>query len=311
MVFVLITSSIKFDKRVSRAMSDTTGTSPPAAPMKKGTKPLMIAVIAIIIVVIIVAAAVMSGVLNLGEKSALDKIKEQGKIVMATEASFPPFESFNTTTQKVEGFDVDIANRIVENVSATLGVPLTLQINDVAFSAIPAMLKNRQIDMSLSGMTITEERNQTILFSTPYYFMEAGLGIMIKNGSAPITNISQLTGKHIVVNSFTTSEIWVQKNLVDTGLVTTPTSLPTIANCVQDVISGNSDCFIIDKPTALSYENSTNHQVLVTGVIPSFEPYGVALPKTSTDLKTIIDNVINGMMASGEMHSLMVKYGLI
>jgi polar amino acid transport system substrate-binding protein len=292
-------------------MSESPGTNIPAAPMKKGKKPLMIAVIAVIIVVVIVAAAVMSGALVLGEKSALDKIKEQGKIIMATEASFQPFESFNMTTQKVEGFDVDIANRIVENVSAALGVPLTLQINDVAFSAIPAMLKNRQIDMSLSGMTITDERNKTILFSTPYYFMEAGLGIMIKNGSTPITNISQLTGKNIVVNSFTTSEIWVQKNLVDTGLVSAPKSLPTIANCVSDVIAGNSDCFIIDKPTALSYVESTGEQVLVTGVIPSFEPYGVALPKTSTDLKTIIDNVINGMMASGEMHALMVKYGLI
>lgn len=292
-------------------MSETTGTNPPAAPMKKGSKPLMIVVIAVIIVVILLAAAVMSGVLNLGEKSALDKIKEQGKIIMATEASFQPFESFNTTTQKVEGFDVDIANRIVENVSAALGVPLTLQINDVAFSTIPAMLKNRQIDLSLSGMTITEERNKTILFSTPYYLMEAGLGIMIKNGSTPITNITQLIGKNIVVNSFTTSEIWVQTNLVDTGLVSAPKSLPTIANCVQDVIAGNSDCFIIDKPTALSYVDTTNEQVLVTGVIPSFEPYGVALPKTSTDLKTIVDNVINGMIASGEMHALMVKYGLI
>jgi len=292
-------------------MSETTGTNPPAAPMKKGSKPLMIVVIAVIIVVILLAAAVMSGVLNLGEKSALDKIKEQGKIIMATEASFQPFESFNTTTQKVEGFDVDIANRIVENVSAALGVPLTLQINDVAFSTIPAMLKNRQIDLSLSGMTITEERNKTILFSTPYYLMEAGLGIMIKNGSTPITNITQLTGKNIVVNSFTTSEIWVQTNLVDTGLVSAPKSLPTIANCVQDVIAGNSDCFIIDKPTALSYVDTTNEQVLVTGVIPSFEPYGVALPKTSTDLKTIVDNVINGMIANGEMHALMVKYGLI
>lgn len=290
-------------------MSSNAGVSQPAAPMKdKGARSLMIFAAVIVIVVLVVAGIAMSGVLV---PSALDRIKSEGKIVMATEATFTPFEYINTTTHQVVGFDIDIANRIVENVSAQLGVPLHLEIRDVAFSAIPAMLKSRQVDMSLSGMTITDERNKTILFSTPYYYMEAGLGIMIKNGSTPITDVSQLAGKRIVVNSYTTSEIWVQKNLVDKGLISTPKSLPTIANCVQDVISGNSDCFIIDKPTAEQYVKDTHEQVLVTGAIPSFEPYGVALPKSSTDLKEIIDQVINGMRASGELNALMVKYGLI
>ena len=294
-------------------MSGSEGTDP-VAPIKKGVKPWLIAAIAVIIVAIVVLAVLMSGVLNpKAEESALDKIRRQGKIVMATEATFPPFESLNLTSQQIEGFDIDIAKKIVENVSAELGVDLTLEVRDVAFLNIPAMLVNKQIDMSLSGMTITDERNETILFSTPYYLMEAGLGIMVKNGSTPITNASQLAGKQIVVNSYTTSETWVEKNLVDVGLVSEDdvAHLATIALCVQDVISGNSDCFIIDTTTALYYVNSTNEQVLVTGVIPSFEPYGIALPKTSTDLKQIIDAVINEMMESGEMADLRVKWGLV
>gem|GEM_PF-2621570 len=278
--------------------------------MKKRNTPLLIVAIAIIIVVIVVVAAVMSGAFNAPEQSSLDKIKSNGQIVMATEASFPPFERVVPDTHAIVGFDVDLANKIMENVSKKVGVHLDLIIYDVPFASIPAMLQNKQIDMSLSGMTITDERNKSILFSTPYYFMDSGLGIMIKNGSTPITNISQLAGKKIVVNSFTTSEIWVDKNLVQTGLISTPKSLPTIANCVADVIAGYSDCFIIDKPTALDYVTSTHEQVLVTGVIPSFEPYGVALPQSSTDLKQVIDQTINGMMASGEMQALMVKWGL-
>jgi ABC-type amino acid transport substrate-binding protein len=303
--------SYKSNKSIESRMSASEGTSP-AAPVKKGMKPWMIALIAIIIVVIIIAAVVLSGVLTpTEEESALDKIKRTGTIVMATEASFQPFEMPNATTHQIEGFDIDLAQRITENVSAELGVQLELEVQDVAFISIPGMLGTKQIDMSLSGMTITDERNETILFSTPYYFMEAGLGIMIKNGSTPITDASQLAGKKIVVNSFTTSEIWVQANLVDTGLIDTPRSLPTIAGCVQDVIAGNSDCFIIDKPTALSYVETTGEQVLVTGVIPSFEPYGVALPKSSTDLKEIIDSVIDTMMENGEMEALRVKWGLV
>jgi len=292
-------------------MSESTGINQPVAPLRKRNTPLLIAAIAIIIVVIVVVAAVMSGAFNTPQQSALDKIKSQGKIIMATEASFTPFESVEPSTHAVVGFDVDIANKIVENVSKKVGVDLDLVIYDVPFASIPQMLQNKQIDMSLSGMTITPLRNESILFSTPYYFMESGLGIMIKNGSTPITNATQLAGKKIVVNSFTTSEIWVNDNLVKTGLISPPKSLPTIANCVQDVIAGYSDCFIIDKPTADQYVTDTHEQVLVTGVIPSFEPYGVALPKSSTDLKQVIDDTINGMMASGEMHDLMVKYGLV
>jgi len=104
----------------------------------------------------------------------------------------------------------------------------------------------------------------------------------------------------------------VQKELVDKGLFSASKvkSLPTIAGCVQDVQIGQSQVFIIDKPTAETYASESNGDLKVSGVIPSYEPYGVALNKEATDLKEIIDRVITTMIENGEMEALREKWGL-
>ncbi len=294
-------------------MSDSAGGTAPSPLKKKSSKKWLIATVAVVIVVALVAVVVLSGSLNAKEQTALEKIKSQGKIIMATEATFIPFESYDPTNGTYIGFDIDLANRITENVSAELGVPLTLEIRDVAFNTIPASLNNKQIDMSLSGMTITDERNKSVMFSTPYYMAEAGFGMLVRTGDNSLNSVDDLkSASSIVVNTGTTSEIWVQKVLVDTGLfpANKVKSLPTIAGCVQDVQIGQSQVFIIDKPTAEKYAGESNGALKVSAIIPSYEPYGVALNKEATDLKEIIDRVITTMIENGEMEKLREKWGL-
>lgn len=273
----------------------------------------MIAVLAAVVVVALIAVVVLGGFLEAKEQTALEKIKSQGKIIMATEATFIPFESYDPTNKTYVGFDIDLANRITENVSAELGVPITLEIRDVAFNTIPASLNNKQIDMSLSGMTITDERNESVMFSTPYYMAEAGFGMLVRSSDNSLNSADDLVNAtSIVVNTGTTSELWLQKTLVDTGLypANKVKSLPTIAGCAQDVQIGQSQVFIIDKPTAEEYAGQSNGDMKVSGVIPSYEPYGVALNKEASDLKEIIDRVINTMIENGEMEALREKWGL-
>jgi ABC-type amino acid transport substrate-binding protein len=294
-------------------MSDSAGGTAPSPLKKKSSKKWLIAAVAAVIVVVLIATVVLGGFLNAKEQTALEKIKSQGKIIMSTEATFIPFETYDVDNKTYIGFDIDLANRITENVSAELGVPLTLEIRDQTFSTIPASLANKQIDMSLSGMTITDERNKTVLFSTPYYMAEAGFGMLVKSGDNTLNSSDNLTSaSSIVVNTGTTSEIWVKEKLVDTGLYSADKvkSLPTIAGCVQDVQIGQSQVFIIDKPTAETYADETGGELKVSAVIPSYEPYGVALNKDATDLKVIIDRVITEMIANGEMEALREKWGL-
>lgn len=275
---------------------------------------MLIVIVAAIVVVALISVVVLGGFLNAKEPVGLEKIKNQGKIIMWTEASFAPFEMNDLTNATIVGFDIDLAQRITENVSEELGVPITLEVLDRQFSNIPAALKNNQIDMSLSGMTITEERNKSVLFSTPYYRAEAGYGLLTLATNSDITNVDDIVnnGKKIVVNTGTTSEIWVQENLIDTGRVTVDKvkSLPTIANCVQDVKSGYSDVFIIDNPTVDTFVAGDN-TLKNAGLVPlPDEPYGVAMNLEAKDLKVVVDRVIDEMMANGEMNALREKWGL-
>jgi ABC-type amino acid transport substrate-binding protein len=300
-------------------MSDSVGSSP-APPYKKKNSNKFLAIAVGLIVVALLAGYVVGSTAvtnatgtNGNTVTALDKIRDQGKIIMATEATFTPFEFYDLENETYAGFDIDIANRIVENVSIALGVHLTLDVRDVAFSTIPASLLAKQYDMSMSGMTITDERNKTVLFSTPYYLAEAGFGLLVKTGDNSLTSAEDLTSaSSIVVNTGTTSELWVQENLIDTGKYPAEKvkSLPTIAACAEDVKIGQSQVFIIDKPTAEDYAANSAGELKVSGVIPSYEPYGVAMNQESTDLKAIADLVINQMYANGEMEALREKWGL-
>jgi ABC-type amino acid transport substrate-binding protein len=137
---------------------------------------------------------------------------------------------------------------------------------------------------------------------------------MVKNGTTGITSIDDIVNqsKKIVVNTGTTSELWVQENLVNKGRISADNvkSLATIANCVQDVISGKSDVFIIDKPTVDDYVKTSNEAVIDVGTIDAFEPYGVAFNKNAGDLKAIADEVIQNMMDNGEMAALWAYWDL-
>ncbi|MDW5561804.1 MAG: ABC transporter substrate-binding protein [Methanomassiliicoccus sp.] len=297
-------------------MSDSVGGTTPSPLKKKGKKTWVIAAIVVVVVVVMIAAVVLGGLTKGStEKYGLEKIKEQGKIVMWTEASFPPFESFDPTNSSIYGFDIDLANKIAENVSKELNMTITLQVEDRVFANIPTALNNNQIDMSLSGMTITDERNKSVLFSEPYYKAEAGYGLLTQSTASGMSNIDEIlaNGKKIVVNTGTTSESWVTENLVDTGKVSSDKvkSLPKISDCVQDVKSGYSDVFIIDNPTVNDVVSKSNGELKNSGLIPlPDEPYGVAMNHKSTDLKALVDRVIDEMMANGEMAALRAKWGL-
>lgn len=293
------------------------GSTPPSPMKKKGKNTMLIAVVAIMVVVALIAVVIMGGFLNAKAvtktDSTLDRIRARGSIIMASEASFIPFEAYDPVNKSFYGFDIDLANKIRENVSTILNVSLTLDIRDVAFSGIPASMGSNQYDMSISGWTITDKRNESMLFSTPYYLAEAGFGMLVKSDNTNLNTVDDLVNAtSIVVNTGTTSAIWLEDNLIKTGKysVDKVKYLPTIAGCVQDVQIGQSQVFIIDKPTAEEYADKDGSGLKVTAIIPSYEPYGVALNKESHDLKTIIDLIINTMYANGEMEQLRIKWGL-
>lgn len=147
--------------------------------------------------------------------------------VMAINATFPPFESIDEGTDNYVGIDIDIANHISEK----LGI--TLDIQDMQFSALVPTMQSGRADIIISGLSPTEERKEVLDFTDSYYYpMNA---IICAKGSN-YTELSQLEGKKIGV-SMGTSYAEVAKSVKDAEVM----ELDSTPLVVQDILSGRCD----------------------------------------------------------------------
>lgn len=128
----------------------------------------------------------------------VDKIKTDGKIVMLTNAAFPPFEY--TSGGEVVGVDVDIARAI----AADLGVELEIQ--DMAFEGIINAIKSGKGSIGVAGMSITEDRQKNVDFSIEY--VKSKLFVLVAATETEITSPDNLTGMTIGVQTGTTSDVF-------------------------------------------------------------------------------------------------------
>ena len=121
------------------------------------------------------------------------------ELVMATNAEFPPYEYHDGDA--IVGIDAEIAQAIADEMGRTL------VIEDMQFDSIIAAVTSGKADMGIAGMTITEDRLQSVDFSTPY--ATASQVIIVKDDS-PITSPDDLTGKTIGVQLGTTGDIYAE-----------------------------------------------------------------------------------------------------
>ncbi len=203
---------------------------------------------------------------------------------VATEPAFPPFE-FQGPDGELQGFDIDLMNAIGQEMGVTIA------FESLPFDGIIPALQAGTVDAAISGMTITEERLNTVDFSRPY--IQAGLAIAVQESTTDINSIADLEGKRIAVQIGTTGA--AQAAAIPNAQVSTFDSAPL---ALQELANGNVDAVINDAPVTLDAINSGNIAGLkVVGELVTEEFYGIALPKGSSNLEaintaiaTLIDN---------------------
>lgn len=227
--------------------------------------------------------------------NVLERIYDRGYMIVGTDAAFPPFEQVDEDTGEIVGFDIDV----IEAIADRLGVDVRMRNIgwDPLFTAVP----DKTLDLAISAMTITEDRKDTFLFSEPYF--RSNLTIVIKAGGpmeGEITNASDLEGRSIALQEFTTSDGWVEDNLTGeqdiqpsevrkTGLFT---------DAIQLLQAEEVDAVIIDEPVARSYESAG--QVTVVQKIVTNEKFGIPMPPGEVALKGAIDGALADVRASGD-----------
>ena len=158
-----------------------------------------------IIAMILAAMMVLSMTAAVAEGGKLAEIQAKGKLTVCTDAAWAPFEYIGANGE-VTGADLELAKYIAEQ----LGVEL--EIINVAFDSISTYLVNDEADMSLSAMTITEERKETLDFSVPY--TTAQQYIIVLEGNDTVTVLDDLAGQNIGVHLGTTGDFLVSDEVM-------------------------------------------------------------------------------------------------
>lgn len=214
---------------------------------------------------------------------------------VGTEPAFPPFES--TENGELIGFDIDLMNAIAQKAGKTV------EFESLPFDGLIPGLQGGSIDAAISGMTITEERAQTVDFSDPYF--DAGLAIAVQDSTTDITSLDDLEGKKIAVQIGTTGAATAEG--VANAEVSTFDSAPL---ALQELANGNVDAVVNDAAvTDYAIQSGNIPGISIVGQVLTDESYGIALPKGSENT-AIINTALAEMKADGTYDALYEKWDL-
>ena len=178
-----------------------------------------------------------------GRAGVVDDIRKRDELVIATDATYKPFETKTRDGSGIEGFDVDVGAALAK----ALGVKVRW-INQ-EWSGVLGSLESGKADLVMAGVTITAERKaKGYLYSRPYFL--SGQAIARRKGDASITKPEDLVGKTVAVQAETTGQFAVQKLGVpkDRQL-----RFDGIEEGLQDVANRKSDACVGDEPTIKAY----------------------------------------------------------
>ena len=219
---------------------------------------------------------------------------------MGTNASFPPYEYYDDETGEIVGIDAEVAAAICEKLGCEL------EIVDMDFDAIIPAITTGKIDFGMAGMTVTEERKQSVDFSTSY---ATGIQSVIIKEDSDITSVDDLFAEgashKIGVQQGTTGDLYCSWDIEDEGLG----SLERYKNGTDAVLaltSGKVDCVVIDNEPAKNYI-AANEGLKILDTEYAVEDYAIALAKDS-ELTEKINAALEELIADGTVQAIIDKY---
>ncbi|MBE5795934.1 MAG: transporter substrate-binding domain-containing protein [Clostridiales bacterium] len=222
----------------------------------------------------------------------------KGTLIMATNASFPPYEYYEGT--EIVGIDVEIAAAI----SAKLGYDF--EVADMEFDAIISAVNAGKADFGLAGMTVTEERLLSVDFSDSY---ATGVQVVIVREDSDITSVDDLFAEgamHTIgVQLTTTGDLYTTWDLEDAGLAVI-NRYPNGNEAVMALKAGKVDCVVIDNEPAKAYVAANEGlKILATEYVT--ENYAACFKK-GNPLLAEFNAALQELIADGTIPAIIEKY---
>lgn len=192
-------------------------------------------------------------------------------IRIASDATYPPFETVDETTKELVGFDMDLIKAVMESAG------LQYEVINVGFDPLLTGMAQCQYDAAISSITITPERGQAMAFSNGY--INAGQIVTINKATSGINGPADLVGKRIGVQLGTTGGMEAEK--IEGAEVKTYDSIDL---AFQDLVNKQVDAVIADYPTSLAFVQKNANDLTTVGNVFTEEVYGIAVCKKDTAL---------------------------
>lgn len=216
----------------------------------------------------------------------------EGEMLVGSDINFAPFESYDGDT--AVGFDIDLLDEIASRLD------LAVTYENVSFDTIFTQLAAGQYDAIISAITITEERDENIDFSAPYFSANQALS---GPEGAELESVEDLTGDIVVaVQSGTTGEAYAQETFTDA----TVQSFPSSTDAFNAMAADQVDAVFIDVPVVQEQVDSGN-AILIEEVVTG-ELYGIGVPEGNTALKSAIDGALADIIADGTYEEIFTTW---
>ena len=220
------------------------------------------------------------------------KTVEAGKLIMSTNAAFPPYEMV-ADDGSFEGIDVEVAGAI----AGKLG--LELVVDDMDFDAALLAVQQNKSDIVMAGVTVTEDRQLVMNFSDSY---ATGVQVVIVKEGSDVT-LDNLGEKMIGTQRGTTGNIYTTDDYGDDHV----TAYDNGASAVQALLNGQVDCVVIDSAPAEAFV-AANAGLTILDTEYVTETYAIGVNKDNTAPLDAINQALAELTADGTIQSIVDKY---
>ena len=218
---------------------------------------------------------------------------EAGKLTMATNAAFPPYE-MTTDAGDFEGIDVETAQAIADKLG------LELQIDDMDFDAALLSVQQGKADIVMAGVTVTDERKNVMDFSDSY---ATGIQSIIVPEGSDIASPDDLAGKKIGTQRGTTGYLYCTDDFGEDSVVAYDNGL----TAVQALNNGQVDAVVIDNAPAKEFV-AANPGLVILDTSYAEEDYAIGMAKGNTALEDAVNSALEELKADGTLQSIVDKY---
>ena len=220
-------------------------------------------------------------------------------LCVGTEPTFAPFEFLDTKTQEFSGFDIDLIKAVADKAG------YDVKVMNMGFDALIPALSAGTIDVIASGISITEERQKKVDFTSPYY--QSGLSYLVRKADAEkIKTFADLKGKTLAVQIGTTGAAYA-KNVEGARV----SAFNTTSEAFMDLNVKNADAVVLDRPV-LAYFLKTKPRVAknlqLSTEIADAEHFGFAVKKGNAELLQKLNAALEELKKSGEFAKIEDKW---